>query len=404
VIKAFNENMPYDQFVTWQLAGDLLPNSTKEQILATGFNRHHMQTEEGGSVEEEFRVSYVVDRVDTMGTAFLALTFECSRCHDHKFDPISQRDFYSMFSFFNNIDESGQTSYFTDSMPVPTLLLSSDDQDKQLASLKKQIREKEAQAESLRANARPAFDEWLRDHPKEPFLSGLVASYSFDELKENKASNSADDKKPANAVENPQLVDDAHSGKAIALTGENGFTLNGLGVFSRADPFSASIWIKTPALPKRAVIFHRSVAALDAGSRGYEMVDEEGHVSLGLHHMWPGNAIKIRSQSILPTNEWVHLVMTYDGSSKAAGLKLFWNGQPTEMETIRDHLWKEITYERGDPQLTIGYRFRDNGFRDGFVDEFKLFNRTLTPIEVEHLYGSDTLKNALASETIPDSA
>jgi hypothetical protein len=404
VIKAFNENMPYDQFVTGQLAGDLLPKPSKEQILATAFNRHHMQTEEGGSVEEEFRVAYVVDRVDTMGTAFLAMTFECSRCHDHKFDPIKQKEFYQLFSFFNNIDESGQTSYFTDSMPVPTLLLSSDDQDKQLASLKKQIREKEAQGESLRANARPAFDEWLRDRPKQPLLGGLVASYSFDELKENKASNSADDKKPANAVENPQLVDDAHSGKAIALTGENGFTLNGLGVFSRADPFSASIWIKTPALPKRAVIFHRSVAALDAGSRGYEMVLEEGHVSLGLHHMWPGNAIKIRSQSILPTNEWVHLVMTYDGSSKAAGLKLFWNGQPTEMETIRDHLWKEITYERGDPQLTIGYRFRDNGFRDGFVDEFKLFNRTLTPIEVEHLYGSDTLKNALASETIPDSA
>ena len=106
VIKAFNQNLPFDQFVTWQLAGDLLPNATKEQRLATAFNRLHMQNEEGGIVEEEFRVAYVVDRVTTFGTAFLGLTFECSRCHDHKFDPITQKDFYSLFAFFQNIDES----------------------------------------------------------------------------------------------------------------------------------------------------------------------------------------------------------------------------------------------------------------------------------------------------------
>jgi hypothetical protein len=107
VIKAFNEGMPYDRFVTWQLAGDLLPNATKEERLATAFNRLHNQNEEGGIVEEEYRVAYVVDRVDTFGTAFLGLTLECSRCHDHKFDPITQRDFYSLFSFFQNIDEAG---------------------------------------------------------------------------------------------------------------------------------------------------------------------------------------------------------------------------------------------------------------------------------------------------------
>ena len=143
VIKAFNQNMPYDQFVTWQLAGDLLPNATKEQRLATAFNRLHMQNEEGGVVEEEFRVAYVVDRVTTVGTAFLGLTFECSRCHDHKYDPITQRDFYSLFAFFQNIDESGQTSYFTDAMPAPALLLSDDAQDAKIAGLRKKIAAKE---------------------------------------------------------------------------------------------------------------------------------------------------------------------------------------------------------------------------------------------------------------------
>src|SRR5205085_10317296 len=150
VIKAFNDNLSYDQFVTWQIAGDLLPNATKEQRLATAFNRQHMQNEEGGIVEEEFRVAYVIDRVDTMGTAFLGLTFECSRCHDHKFDPITQRDFYSLFAFFQNVDESGQTSYFTDAMNTPALLLSTDEQDAKLAELQKNIEAKEKQLRAHR--------------------------------------------------------------------------------------------------------------------------------------------------------------------------------------------------------------------------------------------------------------
>jgi len=107
VIHAFNENMPYDKFVTWQLAGDLLPNATKEQILATGFNRNHKITEEGGVIDEEYRVEYVVDRTNTLGRAFLGVTIECARCHDHKFDPFLQKDFYSLFAFFNNIKEVG---------------------------------------------------------------------------------------------------------------------------------------------------------------------------------------------------------------------------------------------------------------------------------------------------------
>ncbi|MGN6387437.1 MAG: DUF1549 domain-containing protein, partial [Verrucomicrobiota bacterium] len=179
VIKAFNENLPYDQFGTWQLAGDLLPHPSQEQVLATAFNRLHMQTEEGGSVEEEFRTAYVVDRVDTMGTTFLAMTFECSRCHDHKFDPIKQKEFYQLFSFFNNIDESGQTSYFTDSMPVPTLLLSTPGQDQQLDALKSRIEESEAAASGFRKQTRGAFEEWLESRPKAPEIKGMIASIAF---------------------------------------------------------------------------------------------------------------------------------------------------------------------------------------------------------------------------------
>ncbi|PWT98679.1 MAG: hypothetical protein C5B52_11880 [Bacteroidetes bacterium] len=107
VIKAFNENMPYDKFVTWQIAGDLLPNATKEQKLASAFNRNHKISQEGGIIDEEYRVEYVADRTNTFGKAFLAVSFECSRCHDHKYDPITQKDYYSLFSFFNKVKEFG---------------------------------------------------------------------------------------------------------------------------------------------------------------------------------------------------------------------------------------------------------------------------------------------------------
>ena len=109
VIRAFNSNMTYDQFLLEQLAGDLLPEATEDQILATTFNRLHPQKVEGGSVEEEFRVEYVVDRTQTFATAFLGLTLECARCHDHKYDPLSQKEYYQLFSYFNNVDESGCT-------------------------------------------------------------------------------------------------------------------------------------------------------------------------------------------------------------------------------------------------------------------------------------------------------
>ena len=127
----------------WQLAGDLLPNATQEQILATAFNRLHQQENEGGSVAEEYRVRYVNDRVTTFGTAFLGLTLECCRCHDHKFDPLSQKDFYSLFAFFDDIDEAGLYSFFTQATPTPKLQLTDSTLQKQIDRLTQEIQKKQ---------------------------------------------------------------------------------------------------------------------------------------------------------------------------------------------------------------------------------------------------------------------
>ncbi len=387
VIKAFNQNMPYDQFVTWQLAGDLLPNATKEQRLATAFNRLHMQNEEGGVVAEEFRVAYVVDRVTTVGTAFLGLTFECSRCHDHKYDPITQRDFYSMFAFFQNIDESGQTSYFTEAMPTPALLMSNDTQDAKIAALREKIAAKRKELGAIRESARDAFAQWLAKSDRPLKIPGMVAHYTFDAPASTQPANAADATKPAQAVDGPKSID-GKFGKAAELSGENGFVFPGVGQFSRADSFSLALWLRAPTLAPRFVVAHKSKAPADAASRGYELLLEDGRVAFGLHYFWPGNSLKVVTKQAVAVNEWTHVAVTYDGSSRAAGVHIYINGADAQLEVVRDGLTKDIVYGSKEPDLAIGYRFRDNGFKGGAVDEFCVFNRAITLPEVEQLCGN----------------
>jgi hypothetical protein len=393
VVRAFNRSQPFDEFLTWQLAGDLLPGATKEQRLATAFNRLHMQNEEGGIVEEEFRVAYVVDRVNTMGTAFLGLTFECSRCHDHKFDPITMKDFYGLFAFFQNIDEAGQTSYFTNPIAVPTLLLSTAEQDAKLARLEKQIRAKEAELAAERQKARAAFAGWLGKRGKQPEVPGLVAAYGFDDWKDKRVGNAADPKRPGSAHEGPKPAP-GKVGQGALLSGENGFTFPGVGHFSRVDSFTLALWVQALDLAPRAVVVHHSKAPVDAGSRGYELLLEKGHVAFGLHHMWPGESLKVRTKKAVAAKTWAHVAVTYDGSGRAAGVAVYLDGMPAEVEVIRDGLRKDITYGGGEPDLAIGYRFRDNGFKGGLVDEFRVYGRALTPLEIADVAGKDDLKKA----------
>lgn len=137
VIRAFKENKPYDQFTVEQLAGDLLPNPTKDQQLVSGFNRNHMINFEGGIIPEEYRVQYVMDRVEATSTVWLGLTMTCAQCHDHKYDPVSQAEYYKLYAYFNNLDENGSDG--RDGNAVPIIRASSDEQDARLAKFNEQI-------------------------------------------------------------------------------------------------------------------------------------------------------------------------------------------------------------------------------------------------------------------------
>ena len=382
VLQAFNRNMPFDQFITWQLAGDLLPNATDEQVLATTFCRLHPQKVEGGSTEEEFRVEYVADRNHTFATAFLGLTLECSRCHDHKYDPISQKEYYQLFAFFNSIDESGLYSYFTKSVPTPTLLLTNDAQQKQIADMDRRIADAEAALATVAKDRNNEFEAWLARRPSGAAIPGLVKHLDFENHKGGANKSVA-----------------SRRGKAIQLSGDDAHGV-GVGNFPRFDPFSVSLWMNTPDVKDRAVVFHRSRAWTDSGSRGYQLLIENGRLSWSLIHFWPGNAISIRTTEPIPTGKWLHVVVTNDGSSRAAGLSISINGRPAATELVRDNLYKNITGSGGD-NITIGQRFRDRGFTNGLVDEFKVYHRRLAAIEIAQLFDGKSLGDALAAPIGP---
>lgn len=378
VIKSFNANQRFDRFLTEQLAGDLLPNATKDQRLATAFNRLHMQNEEGGIVEEEFRVAYVADRVNTMGTAFLGQTFECCRCHDHKFDPLTQKDYYSLFAFFQNIPESGQTSYFTSAMNTPTLLLSTPEQDAKIKELTAKVAETQANLSTVRTLSDTAFEDWRSNRNRE-YHHGKhdVAIYRFNDLSGTKVPNLVKNQPDGKTHDR---IEEKNGG--IILNGENGVEFPGVGHYHRYDQFSIIIEIRAESFAPRAVVLHHAKAPVDAGSRGYELLLEQGRVSFGLHHMWPGNSLKVLTKNAIQLNQKVQIGVTYDGSSRATGLKIYIDGEPAELEVIRDNLRKDIAYESGEPNLTIGYRFRDSGFKNGWIGRLQISNRVLVHAEI----------------------
>jgi hypothetical protein len=400
VIRAFNQNLPYDQFIMWQIAGDLLPQPTRDQYLATAFNRLHRQTNEGGSIEEEFRTEYVADRVHTFGTAFLGLTLECSRCHDHKYDPIRQSDYYRLAAFFNNIDESGLYSHFTRATPTPTLLLYPEGAESRHAELLDQRDRLEARLGSVR---KEVFDQKLGQFPGSP-VEVMVPEESdrfpFDEV--NPAANSREEKRPAQLVDGPKVVP-GRIGQALRFDGDNSVQLKGVGAFRRTDPFSFSLWLKPGERQERAVVLHRSRAWTDSGSRGYEVVLDRGRVSFSLIHFYPGNALHIRSLAEVPVGEWSHVVATYDGSSRAAGMTLYLNGKKLEVEVIRDNLYRDIVHrgewgdDTGGVELTLAGRFRDAGFRHGEIDEVLVFSRELTALEARRLFEPEDQREVTAT-------
>ncbi|MCY2958842.1 MAG: DUF1553 domain-containing protein [Planctomycetota bacterium] len=378
LIAAFDRDLPYDEFVRDQVAGDLLPDATRDQVLATAFNRLHRLTNEGGSIDEEFRQEAIADRVATFGTAFLGLTTECARCHDHKYDPIPQREYYSLGAFFAATDEAGTYAYSHRSTPPPALALPSKEQEAKLAELDAVLATAEATLERTLADRHAAFLAWVETSPRVELAPPV---------KREPLDGAIDGAVPAQVSE--------PASRATLFDGDAGVSIEGVPAFRRADPYSLAFRMRSPDAKQRAVVLHTSPFTIESDPQGYQVLLVDGRLAWQVVHFWPGSAAAIRTREPFPLGRWVHVVVTYDGSSRAEGLSIHLDGVRVPIEIEHDHLDGTATARL----FQIGYRDRDRGFTGGALDELDVYDRALTDPEILELQepGSGAASAALES-------
>jgi Protein of unknown function (DUF1553)/Protein of unknown function (DUF1549)/Concanavalin A-like lectin/glucanases superfamily/Planctomycete cytochrome C len=306
VIQAFDHNMPFNEFTIDQLAGDLLPRPTLDQVSATGFNRNHRTNAEGGIVPEEFRVEYVVDRAATTSTVWLGLTMGCARCHDHKFDPITQKDFYSFYAFFNNVPEKGLVYNFGNDEPyikAPTPA-----QQTELSRLDQDVAAAQRRWDSLS----PKIEKAQRTWEKKVRKSG-ADDWNVDEglvyLQKEKAT--AFDGKRFVEISNGDFAD-----------------------FDYLEPFTFAAWVK-PDSPNGAILSH-SEDYFEGSGHGLYVLN--GKLRLHVVFRWTDIGMRVESAQPLKLHEWQHVSVTYDGKRKASGVHMYVDGRPIETKILFDDL------------------------------------------------------------------
>jgi hypothetical protein len=384
LIRSLAADKPWDQLVREIVAGDELPNPTTETRTATAFWRLHRQTNEGGSIDEEWRHEYIADRVDTFGTAFLGLTISCARCHDHKFDPITQRDYYALGGFFA-IDEAGLYPYSTGATPRPAMRLTTEEEELNLLHMR-------FGAEA----AENTYNQAIWSAPAHPdsaiVLPVPIAQFRFDSLTEGKCSDEHDAKRTARVPADLHLVA-AGDGSAVECNGDARIAVPGLPAFSRDDDFSLRLRLWCPDRKERAVVLHTSHYTEDADAQGYQLLIKDGRLCWEIAHLWPGSAIAVRMDKELPLQKWCDVTVTYDGSSRANGMKIFVDGDRVAATTLRDHLDGPPTVRT----LELGARDRDRGFTGGRIDDFCVYDRCLSEAEVAVQSGRRPLLVQLAA-------
>ena len=390
---------------TWQLAGDLLENPTREQLVATAFNRIHRLNNEGGAVFEEWRIENVADRVHTFGTAVLGLTMECSRCHDHKYDPIPTRDYYSLGAFFNSIDESGVYDR-TQKVSCPSVLLPTDEQQTALESAKASLVTAENALARAQAASRQRFADWQKKQPDQLTIPDLRLALCFDRPFDNSLKAiyhpSQSDRGWAQMVDLVEVKDssirrldkaqaadtpkDDALRMAMKLDGERGITTHGIEPFDRWTPFTVTVSLKeTARVSERSLIAHHT-RGTDCGYNGWDLTIVDGHLESRMYRVWPGNAIGVRTAKPIPQDVWHQISATYDGSSAAAGLKIYLNGKQLPTIVLRDSVKKSanVKVDHGG-EFVVGQRFRARGLAGGLIDDVRIYQRELTPLELGYL-------------------
>jgi hypothetical protein len=384
VIEAFNRNLPFDQFTIAQIAGDMLEGATLDDRIASGFNRNHRGNAEGGIIPEEYAVEYVVDRVDTTATVWLGLTMACARCHDHKFDPITQREFYEFYAFFNNVPERGRAIKVGNSPPM--IKAPTRDQLRQLAAIDVELAA--ANDAYARVSGEIAGGEaaWMatfaasappRDIVPE---QSLVAHYSFDAEQPPRAG-------VAHELHGDVPRVPGSIGQAAAFGGVPPVDAGNIADFGYFDKFTISAWID----PERdtGTILSRVTEGPDA--EGYSLKLADGKLQVNLVKRWLDDALRVETVRSLATNRWQHVAVTYDGSRIAAGVQVFVDGRPLETKVLLDELNQSFATNK--PLLIGGGP--GAGFR-GQIDDVRIYATNLSADDALLLATRDTIDAIVA--------
>ena len=392
VINAFHSGMSYDRFLTEQIAGDLLSSPTISQRVATGFNRNHVLTTEGGIIPEEYQAEYVADRVHTTATVFMGISLQCARCHDHKFDPFTQRDFYRFVAYFNNISDK-IASYNSAKMADPVLKVPSPAQQRELERLHAQQQQLTAELQARTDNIHASVATWEAELTPETIASlelpGLTAHFTFDE-QDGKATVNTVDPNSSGLIHGSISRADGRAGQALQFAGSTWVDAGQIGIFNSDDQFSIAVQFRASAHSAGAIL-----AKMDDANafRGYDLNYVNGKLECHLIHHWPDKAFKVVTQQSVSLNEWHHVVMCYDGTRQAGGVQLFVDGRLQELDvTTNNRLDGPLATDK---PFHIGKRQASLPFH-GLIDNVQVFSLRLSTAEVEQLARGQALESLAA--------